>query len=162
MMTNPSVAKTRRASRTGMRETPSSADRWASTRRSPGAYFPVRMRLRIESTTSLASGECAAPMFSARASAVMCVAPIELVRADAVYNILTSRLLKGKQAMVYRVVVLQTSQSFEVNQNESVLEAALRQEVKLAHECTFGGCGTCRVKLVEGAVGYEQFPVALT
>ena len=64
--------------------------------------------------------------------------------------------------MVFRVVVLQTSQSFEVNSNESVLEAALRQEVKLAHECTFGGCGTCRVKLVEGAVGYEQFPMALT
>lgn len=64
--------------------------------------------------------------------------------------------------MGYRVVVLQTSESFEVNANESVLEAALRQEVKLAHECTFGGCGTCRMKIVEGSVGYEEFPMALT
>jgi CDP-4-dehydro-6-deoxyglucose reductase, E3 len=64
--------------------------------------------------------------------------------------------------VAHRVVILQTDQSFEVDAGESVLQAALRQDVKLAHECTFGGCGTCRVKLVEGAVGYEEFPVALT
>src|SRR5512140_2737391 len=64
--------------------------------------------------------------------------------------------------MGYRVVVLQTSQSFEVNPTESVLEAALRQDVQLAHECTFGGCGTCRLKIVEGSVDYEECPGALT
>ena len=40
--------------------------------------------------------------------------------------------------------------------------AALRQDVQLAHECTFGGCGTCRLKIVEGSVDYEEFPMALT
>ena len=30
------------------------------------------------------------------------------------------------------------------------------------HECTFGGCGTCRVRLLEGQVRYEDFPMALT
>jgi CDP-4-dehydro-6-deoxyglucose reductase, E3 len=64
--------------------------------------------------------------------------------------------------MGFRVVIQQTSQSFEVNESESVLEAALRQQVLLAHECTFGGCGTCRLKIVEGSVGYQQFPIALT
>ena len=64
--------------------------------------------------------------------------------------------------MGYRVDVLQTSQSFEVDTSESVLEAALRQDVQLAHECTFGGCGTCRLKIVEGSVDYEEFPMALT
>jgi CDP-4-dehydro-6-deoxyglucose reductase, E3 len=64
--------------------------------------------------------------------------------------------------MAYRVRVLQTSQSFDVDAGESVLGAALRQEVRLAHECTFGGCGTCRVKVVEGSVAYEEFPLALT
>jgi CDP-4-dehydro-6-deoxyglucose reductase len=64
--------------------------------------------------------------------------------------------------MGYRVVIQQTSQSFEVDEGESVLEAALRQQVQLAHECTFGGCGTCRLKIVEGSVGYEEFPIALT
>jgi CDP-4-dehydro-6-deoxyglucose reductase len=64
--------------------------------------------------------------------------------------------------MGYSAVIQQTSQSFEVNDNESVLEAALRQQVQLAHECTFGGCGTCRLKIVEGSVDYEEFPMALT
>ena len=64
--------------------------------------------------------------------------------------------------MAYRVHIMQTAESFEVDAGESVLEAALRQQVKLAHECTFGGCGTCRIKLVEGSVGYEEFPMALT
>jgi CDP-4-dehydro-6-deoxyglucose reductase, E3 len=64
--------------------------------------------------------------------------------------------------MGYQVVVLQSAESFEVNPNESMLDAALRQGVKLAHECTFGGCGTCRVKIAEGSVSYEQFPMALT
>jgi CDP-4-dehydro-6-deoxyglucose reductase, E3 len=64
--------------------------------------------------------------------------------------------------MSYRVIVSQTGQSFQVNAGESVLGAALRQDVPLAHECTFGGCGTCRVKLLEGSVAYEDFPMALT
>jgi CDP-4-dehydro-6-deoxyglucose reductase len=64
--------------------------------------------------------------------------------------------------MAHRVHVKQTGMSFEVGENESVLAAALRQQVNLAHECTFGGCGTCRVKLLEGGVDYEEFPMALT
>lgn len=64
--------------------------------------------------------------------------------------------------MAYRVHIMQTAESFEVDAGESVLEAATRQRVLLAHECTFGGCGTCRIKLVEGSVGYEEFPLALT
>ena len=64
--------------------------------------------------------------------------------------------------MGYRVVIAQTALSFQVDEGESLLEAALRQQVQLAHECTFGGCGTCRLKIVAGTVGYEEFPMALT
>jgi ferredoxin len=64
--------------------------------------------------------------------------------------------------MSHRVLVLQTAESFQVDAGESVLEAATRQGVALAHECTFGGCGTCRVRLVEGSVHYDEFPIALT
>ena len=64
--------------------------------------------------------------------------------------------------MGYRVQVLDTSEAFEVEAGESVLEGALRAKVKLPHECTLGGCGTCRVKLSEGTVAYEQFPMALS
>lgn len=64
--------------------------------------------------------------------------------------------------MAYRVHILETEEAFEVEEGESVLEAAERSAVKLPHECTFGGCGTCRIKLASGAVRYDEFPMALT
>ena len=64
--------------------------------------------------------------------------------------------------MGFRVEVLETGQVFEADEGESVLEAATRQEVALRHECTFGTCGTCRVKLVEGSVRYDEQPMALS
>ena len=64
--------------------------------------------------------------------------------------------------MAYRVHILETGAAFEVDADESVLEAAGRADVKLPHECTFGGCGTCRIKLASGTVRYEEFPMALT
>lgn len=66
--------------------------------------------------------------------------------------------------MKHRVVWLETGQSFEVAAGEAVLEAALRNQIALPHECQFGGCGSCRIKLVEGSVGYEEeeLPMGLT
>ena len=64
--------------------------------------------------------------------------------------------------MAYRVHILETEQAFDVEAGESVLQAAQRSAVKLPHECTFGGCGTCRIKLESGAVQYDEFPMALT
>jgi CDP-4-dehydro-6-deoxyglucose reductase len=61
-----------------------------------------------------------------------------------------------------RVVIAESGVAFEVTPDESVLEAGLRQGIALKHECTFGGCGTCRVKLLEGHVRYEEMPMALT
>lgn len=61
-----------------------------------------------------------------------------------------------------RVVIAETGDSFETLPGESVLEAGLRQGIALKHECTFGGCGTCRVKVLEGQVRYEEFPLALS
>lgn len=64
--------------------------------------------------------------------------------------------------MTFRVQWLETGESFEVQAGEAVLAAALRTRVALPHECQFGGCGSCRVKVVEGAVRYDEFPMALT
>src|SRR5690625_1222466 len=64
--------------------------------------------------------------------------------------------------MSYNVRISTTDETFEVNDGESILDAAMRVGVPMAHECTFGGCATCRVKLDEGAVEYEEFPMALT
>jgi CDP-4-dehydro-6-deoxyglucose reductase len=65
--------------------------------------------------------------------------------------------------MKHRVVWLETGQSFDVAAGEAVLDAALRNQIALPHECQFGGCGSCRIKLVEGSVGYdEELPIGLT
>ena len=64
--------------------------------------------------------------------------------------------------MAYRVQLHGTEHCFEVGAEESILTAALRANVNLAHDCQLGGCGTCRVKLVQGAVSYAEFPLALT
>lgn len=64
--------------------------------------------------------------------------------------------------MSYRVQVPETSLSFDVAPDESILTAALRANVSLPHNCQLGGCGTCRIKLIEGAVTYSEFPLALT
>jgi len=64
--------------------------------------------------------------------------------------------------MVHRVDVAETAESFEVEDGETILAAALRSNVMLAHDCQLGGCGTCRVKILEGAVSYDEPPLALT
>ena len=61
-----------------------------------------------------------------------------------------------------RVYIAESGKAFEVFAEETVLAAALRSNVNLAHDCQLGGCGTCRIKLLDGAVAYEEFPLALT
>jgi len=38
----------------------------------------------------------------------------------------------------------------------SILEAATAQGLALAHSCTVGGCGTCRLRLVSGQVAMDE------
>lgn len=64
--------------------------------------------------------------------------------------------------MTHRVQVADTGQSFEVGADQTVLAAALAAGVSLAHDCQLGGCGTCRIKLLDGRVRYAEFPLALT
>lgn len=63
--------------------------------------------------------------------------------------------------MSHRVRLL-NGDGFEVAAGETVLQGALRSGVPLAHDCQLGGCGTCRARLIEGAVSYEEWPFALT
>src|SRR5690606_5597590 len=67
-----------------------------------------------------------------------------------------------EQSMSHNVRISETDTRFEVDPDESILDAAMRAGISLPHECTFGGCGTCRVRLLDGQVRYEEFPMALT
>jgi CDP-4-dehydro-6-deoxyglucose reductase len=64
--------------------------------------------------------------------------------------------------MAYQVRIQHPRQTFEVEPGESILEAALRNEIALAHDCMNGFCGSCRIKLAEGMVDYLEQPAALT
>ena len=64
--------------------------------------------------------------------------------------------------MAFRIHLLETQQYFDAAPGESVLDAALRHRQHLPHECRFGACATCRIKIVEGAVSYDEFPPGLT
>ena len=54
--------------------------------------------------------------------------------------------------MSFTVTVRPSGKQFEVDQGEFVLDAALRQGVVLPYGCKNGACGSCKAKVVEGAV----------
>lgn len=54
--------------------------------------------------------------------------------------------------VVHRVAVAGTDRTFEVEQGERILGAALRAGVWIPFECGWGSCGTCKMTLVEGEI----------
>ncbi len=53
-----------------------------------------------------------------------------------------------------RVTVAKSGRAFEVQSEESVLDAALRAGLNLPHSCKSGNCGACRARLIAGEVSY--------
>lgn len=49
-----------------------------------------------------------------------------------------------------RISVEGTEQSFEQGSDDSVLRAALRAGVGIPYECVAGGCGSCRIQVIDG------------
>lgn len=64
--------------------------------------------------------------------------------------------------MSYTVTLSETSDKFDVQPNEPILIAAERAGLQLMHDCRFGGCGACRIKLLDGQISYEEPPFGLT
>lgn len=61
------------------------------------------------------------------------------------------------------VTLMPAAKSFQVEEGETVLAAALRQGVHLPYGCRTGSCGTCRAHVLEGRSAYPQgAPLALT
>ncbi len=60
--------------------------------------------------------------------------------------------------MSFPVTVQPGGHTFEVAPGESVLDAALRQGVRLPYGCRDGACLTCRARLVAGEVVYPAGP----
>ncbi len=64
--------------------------------------------------------------------------------------------------MAFRILVSGAAAEFTAEAGETLLEAADRAGVALLRDCRTGGCGTCRIRLLEGSVAYEEMPFALT
>jgi CDP-4-dehydro-6-deoxyglucose reductase len=60
------------------------------------------------------------------------------------------------------VRLLESASCFDVEADETMLTAALRANIHLAHDCKSGTCGTCRYKLVEGTIRYKEPPMGLS
>ena len=65
--------------------------------------------------------------------------------------------------MPYQVTIRASGHSFTANDNESVLDAALRQGVILPYGCRNGACGSCMGSIASGSVSYHNgLPKALS
>ena len=63
----------------------------------------------------------------------------------------------------FQVKIESNGKQFQVSQGESILDAALRQNIVLPYGCRSGSCGSCRVTLLAGDIDYPQgLPPALT
>ena len=56
----------------------------------------------------------------------------------------------------YQVTLKTSGKQFTVNQDETLLEAALRQGINLPYGCKNGACGSCKGKILEGQVSHGQ------
>jgi CDP-4-dehydro-6-deoxyglucose reductase len=56
----------------------------------------------------------------------------------------------------YQVTLKTSGKQFTATQDETLLEAALRQGVNLPYGCKNGACGSCKGKVVEGKVSHGQ------
>lgn len=64
--------------------------------------------------------------------------------------------------MTYQVRLADRPVGFAVDEGETLLAAGLRQHLALPFGCQSGGCGSCRVRLNAGTVGYPFDPPALS
>lgn len=58
--------------------------------------------------------------------------------------------------MSYQVTLKTSGKQFTVNPDETLLEAALRQDINLPYGCKNGACGSCKGKVLEGQVSHGQ------
>ena len=59
--------------------------------------------------------------------------------------------------MPYRITIKPSNHTFEAHSDDTVLEAALREGFVLPYSCRNGACGTCKGKILEGAVDYGTY-----
>ena len=64
--------------------------------------------------------------------------------------------------MSHDVELQPSGKRFVVENDETVLDAALRQEINLPYGCQSGACGACRARIKNGRISHRQTPRALS
>ena len=59
--------------------------------------------------------------------------------------------------MPHRITIKPSNHAFEAQDDETVLEGALREGFVIAYGCRNGACGTCKGKILEGRVDYGKY-----
>lgn len=57
-----------------------------------------------------------------------------------------------KRKEPYTAHIQHSRKKFDVSHNQTLLQAAIDQNIAFPHQCTVGTCGTCRCKLIEGKI----------
>ncbi|MCW8935181.1 MAG: CDP-6-deoxy-delta-3,4-glucoseen reductase [Gammaproteobacteria bacterium] len=63
--------------------------------------------------------------------------------------------------MSHKVTVHPSGHQFDVDEGESILDAAMRQNIDLPYGCRGGACGACAGFVIKGEVYYDEEPIAL-
>jgi CDP-4-dehydro-6-deoxyglucose reductase len=56
--------------------------------------------------------------------------------------------------MTFKTTILPSNHSFEIEPEETIIEAALAHGYTLPHSCRNGACGVCKNKILQGSVDY--------
>jgi len=60
------------------------------------------------------------------------------------------------------VVLIPSAVSFSSQENETILDAAIRHDIVLEHSCGTGQCGACKAKVLSGQVAFDDRHQVLT
>lgn len=55
----------------------------------------------------------------------------------------------------HKITLPQINHAFDCAQDETILDAGLRQGFNLRHGCKHGGCGSCKARVVAGEVDMD-------
>ncbi|WP_159657309.1 2Fe-2S iron-sulfur cluster-binding protein [Vibrio atypicus] len=61
--------------------------------------------------------------------------------------------------MINTIVLLPQGIAFEVQDGQTILEAALNNNIRFPHRCQVGACAACLCRKLEGTVSYHLEPM---
>lgn len=61
--------------------------------------------------------------------------------------------------MSHKITLLPSNMEFEVLKGQTILEAALNNNISFPHRCQVGACAMCMCRKIEGEISYHLEPM---